>query len=309
MQLFDFKKAEEDFTRASELSPKAGISLSERALVRLLMGNDKEAEADLKKALELSPQNALIQIHQVMIWARTNRRAEALAELDRVIQKHPKLAEAYAVRGRLRLQEGAKTFLIERPDGQKAVIQKPIPESARKALVDLKKACELAPEGYDYLQGCVECYQALDQEADLVGVLKSMVALTSERMEPLNHLAWLLATSPQQNLRDGKAAVQYAQKANDLAGGKDPYYLSTLAAAHAEKGEFPPRCGVPAQGDGEGQRSGQRVLRRPPPTLHPEEGLPPIRGEGAVRSRAVGMPAQKRGQVHFQEDEPDPVLL
>jgi tetratricopeptide (TPR) repeat protein/tRNA A-37 threonylcarbamoyl transferase component Bud32 len=51
-------------------------------------------------------------------------------------------------------------------------------------------------------------------------------------------LAWLLATSRDDAVRDGKRAVALATKARELSQGKLPTYLNTLAAAHAEAGQF-----------------------------------------------------------------------
>jgi tetratricopeptide (TPR) repeat protein len=49
-------------------------------------------------------------------------------------------------------------------------------------------------------------------------------------------LAMLLAACPDAKIRDGKKALEAARKAHDLAKG--PNELGTLAAAHAELGEF-----------------------------------------------------------------------
>jgi tetratricopeptide (TPR) repeat protein len=54
-----------------------------------------------------------------------------------------------------------------------------------------------------------------------------------------NNLAWLLATCPEASLRNGKKAVDLATQVGELAGGDDPLFLRTLAAAYAEAGRFP----------------------------------------------------------------------
>ena len=53
-------------------------------------------------------------------------------------------------------------------------------------------------------------------------------------------LAWMLATCPEENFRDGERAVDLAVRALELTNGaEDKYeYLNTLAAAYAEAGSF-----------------------------------------------------------------------
>lgn len=54
----------------------------------------------------------------------------------------------------------------------------------------------------------------------------------------LNNLAWVLATSPEEKLRDGKRAIALATEACELTEYKQAHILSTLAAAYAEMGDF-----------------------------------------------------------------------
>jgi tetratricopeptide (TPR) repeat protein len=53
----------------------------------------------------------------------------------------------------------------------------------------------------------------------------------------LNNMAWLKATCPDAAFRDGKEAVRLAKQLCELAG-PEGMYLDTLAAAHAEAGDF-----------------------------------------------------------------------
>jgi tetratricopeptide (TPR) repeat protein len=55
----------------------------------------------------------------------------------------------------------------------------------------------------------------------------------------LNNLAWVLATCPDDSVRNGIQAVQYAEKACRLTGFKQSGMINTLAAAYAESGRFP----------------------------------------------------------------------
>jgi tetratricopeptide (TPR) repeat protein len=53
-----------------------------------------------------------------------------------------------------------------------------------------------------------------------------------------NSKAWLLATCPEEKLRDGLEAIRLAKKACTLTQDKVAAYVDTLAAAYAEAGEF-----------------------------------------------------------------------
>ncbi len=48
-----------------------------------------------------------------------------------------------------------------------------------------------------------------------------------------------MATNPNASARNGVEAVEYAQRAEKLSGGREPAILGTLAAAYAEAGRFP----------------------------------------------------------------------
>jgi len=58
-------------------------------------------------------------------------------------------------------------------------------------------------------------------------------------MLPLTRSAWLLATSPDEFVRDGARALELAREYDRRTGGADPRGLDILAAALAETGDFP----------------------------------------------------------------------
>lgn len=92
------------------------------------------------------------------------------------------------------------------------------------AELELKAALDMAQRGDS--PGAMKHYRAaLDNEPDLAMAL--------------NNLAWILATSPEEPLRNGHEAVQYARRACELTNFRTTILVGTLAAAYAEAGQFP----------------------------------------------------------------------
>jgi len=68
--------------------------------------------------------------------------------------------------------------------------------------------------------------------------LNEALRLKPNSPEVLNNLAWLLATSPETNIRDGRRAVELSERACELTEFKQTMFVGTLAAAYAEAGQF-----------------------------------------------------------------------
>jgi len=67
---------------------------------------------------------------------------------------------------------------------------------------------------------------------------REAIRLDSKYTDPLNNLAWLQATCPDAKYRDGADAVALATKACELTAWTNASFIETLAAAHAETGDF-----------------------------------------------------------------------
>jgi hypothetical protein len=68
--------------------------------------------------------------------------------------------------------------------------------------------------------------------------LEKAIKARPQQPEPHRHKAWILATSLDDSVRDGKKAVEVAEEALDLSIWKPAEYWDTLAAAQAEDGKF-----------------------------------------------------------------------
>ena len=81
--------------------------------------------------------------------------------------------------------------------------------------------------------------QALDGSYRAARVdLEKAIALDKNNLLAHNNYAWLLATCPDDTVRDGHRAVQHARGASERLKHGSPIVLDTLAAAEAEIGDF-----------------------------------------------------------------------
>jgi serine/threonine protein kinase/Tol biopolymer transport system component len=68
--------------------------------------------------------------------------------------------------------------------------------------------------------------------------LESAIKIDPNHVSANNGIAWLKATCPDAQLRDGTVAIEKARKACELTSWKESACLDTLAAAYAEAGNF-----------------------------------------------------------------------
>ena len=74
---------------------------------------------------------------------------------------------------------------------------------------------------------------------EAVSELQKALIISPNNPEAQKNLAWVLATSSDDRIRDGRKAVALARRANELTRGQNPIIGVTLAAAYAEAGRFP----------------------------------------------------------------------
>jgi len=94
------------------------------------------------------------------------------------------------------------------------------------------------PDEWRALRGRSDAYLNIGKHAEAIADYEKAIKLQPKDSGILNNFAWVLATSPNDKLRDGKRAIQLATEACEATEYKVPHILSTLAAAYAETGDF-----------------------------------------------------------------------
>ena len=94
------------------------------------------------------------------------------------------------------------------------------------------------PDDVDAMRGRADALLNAGRRADAVSDYERALKLQAHDVGILNNYAWVLATAPEDKLRDGHRAIALATDACRQTDYKQDYILSTLAAAYAETGDF-----------------------------------------------------------------------
>lgn len=108
----------------------------------------------------------------------------------------------------------------------------------QEAVKTLQKAVALAP---NYLTARLQLAMLLaeqDRCAEAVEQYRMVLYHNPDDPVALNNLADILASHPDEKLRDGKAARKMAERVCELTRRNSPVALSTLAAAYAEGNQY-----------------------------------------------------------------------
>jgi len=244
------EEARKAFDKAIAIAPDAAGPLLQRARVLALQGEQPEAIADLDKAIEMAPQNAVPLVLRARIQQQAGNSEAAAADLAKVLAAQPDNPAALELRGLMAADAGNYaaairdfTTLAGRPQqdplifGQLGMLQLAA-KRPRAAIVWFSKALELDESQFLSRRGRSDALISIGKHADAVKDLEQARELKPDDSGVLNNLAWLLATSPDDDLRDGKRAIKLATKACEETEWKAAHIISTLAAGYAETGDF-----------------------------------------------------------------------
>jgi tetratricopeptide (TPR) repeat protein len=109
-----------------------------------------------------------------------------------------------------------------------------------EALAEYKAAVSAGREPNDDIEdiNLAIALARLGRYQEAVARLEAALRVNSHFTEAMNALAWLLATCPDANIRNGTRAVQLAERTCKMTDYQQPPGVSTLAAAYAETGRF-----------------------------------------------------------------------
>jgi Tfp pilus assembly protein PilF len=176
----------------------------------------RDSETLFRHALAVTANNDVAENNLGIVFLRQGKVDEAISLLQAAVDLRPDNSPAHENLAKALLQKGQVT----------------------DALVHYRKLLELQPDNIEVhnIVGTVLVQQGRVREG--VEEWQKVLAIQPDNGNAMSNLAWVFATSPDDSLRDGTKALQLAEQALRISGRRIPIIFRTLAAAHAESGQF-----------------------------------------------------------------------
>ena len=179
-------------------------------------GENDQALAIWKKAVSMEPENAKAQNGLGISLYVHGDVQEGFNHLRKALSINPLSVESHYALGTFMLKQG----------------------HAGQALPDLRRAVEIRPHFASGEEAVASAYEALGNSQEALAHWRKAHSIEPSNSAAMVGMAWVLATAPDESIRNGAEAVSWAKKANDLAPVADAGALDTLAAAYAEDRQF-----------------------------------------------------------------------
>jgi tetratricopeptide (TPR) repeat protein len=244
--------------RASQSTPSvakyanelAAWAMNRRGQLKADAGQIKEALLDFDEAVRLDD-NCWRAIHnRGVLLAQEGDFAKAFDDFNRTVQLNQDFAKAYSNRAALFVVAGDLEAALD--DYSQAIRLDPnlaVAHRGRGRVCHLLGQIEEAMEHYDaavqltpedaYAVACrADLLTDMGRYRDAVVQYEQSIQLDPQSPQPHRGLAWLLATCPEDAIRDPSMAVKRAETAIRLEGEDDSLTLDTLGAALASQGNY-----------------------------------------------------------------------
>jgi tetratricopeptide (TPR) repeat protein len=239
-----------DYAAAIELAPADDEAVRSRGRFYLAQEKFKEAIEDFSTALELDQDNLEARLLRARAYQQDGDAKRAREDLDILLKKQPGLVAGLELRAVLaasnrEFKQAIADFeelLKVAPKNAELLAQIGVLYQASKkpraAIEKFNAALELDEGLFAALRGRADAYLSVGKQAEALADYERALKVRPKEPGLLNNLAWVLATSPDEKLRDGKRAIELAKLGCEVTEYKEAHILSTLAAAYAEAGEW-----------------------------------------------------------------------
>ncbi len=226
------------YQRAAELNPTWPSPHTSLGFVLARLGRPAEACAHLETSLRLKPDQTDAQLQLGLLLSQQGQYASAVEQFEGILKREPAHTAAL-------LNLGTALATLERYEA---------------AAARYREVLRHEPGSAPAAQGLAFALQKSGRVAEAIAVLKEALRHGPDEERLLRGLAWLLATSSDPELRDGRQAVELAERAMQRTQQPGIGLLNALAAALAEAGQFERAVTVCQQALEKARSAGQQEL-------------------------------------------------
>ena len=243
-------EAQQQFVKALQLKPD--FSAARISLGRALMaeGHFDDAAGAFRETIAKDPQNPNGYLALGQLEAGRNDVAAAAAQFRKALEVDTDNAEGEGDLGHTLVSAGSideaiphlRRALELTPQNGEADIDLGIALAKKGQLDDamrlFQKALALMPGSADAHYYLGKALVLTGHGADGLAHWRQALRSQPDSLQVLNDMAWVLATSHDDSLRNGEQALPLAQRAAQLTSEQEPAILGTLSAVYAEMGQF-----------------------------------------------------------------------
>lgn len=216
MQLDQPDQAVTHLRRVLSLKPEHPQALNDLGWVLHCQGQHAQAEEYLQQAVEIDPHFTRARNNLATVLIARGAYQAAVSELADLLSSHPGNVDACNT-------IGIAYAKWNKPD---------------QAVKWFREALKFKPDHEPARNNLLAIYLRAGQFDRAIELLRSSLEHAPDSPAVLSNLAWLLATCPEDKLRNGEEAVRLARQADQISGHRSARVLDTLGAAYAQVGQF-----------------------------------------------------------------------
>jgi tetratricopeptide (TPR) repeat protein len=237
------------FAEALRLKPDYVEALAAWGGMLAMEGKLPEAQALFLKIVALRPNEAQGHLKLGSLYLMAGQTNQAAAAFGEALRIEPNLAREAMASGKSLINAGQldaalssfTTAVWLQPENAEAQSQLGLLLARRgkldEATFHFSEALRLAP-GAQAHYNLALALGMTGKFQEAITHYQASLKLKPDSAAALNDLAWILATAPQAEIRNGTEAVRLAERACELSGGRNAGFQGTLGAAYAEAGRF-----------------------------------------------------------------------
>jgi tetratricopeptide (TPR) repeat protein len=211
-----FENAITDCNQAIALDADCDVAFVFRGDAAFFQNELDSAIADYTSAVQKNPKNVAALRNRALCQMKRREVDQALVDIDQAIKIVPQESFYHWIRGCCLTLNG----------------------DYPKAIDSMTESLRLQPNQPAAYVARGRIFQLMNKEHEALDDFESAAALDRNNASSLFEVALSLATSPNDDVRDGRRAIEFAKKACEISKWQIDAFIAALAAGYAAKGDW-----------------------------------------------------------------------